>query len=235
MSVEEIRRTGQRGGVWFLKPAHLSGGRQIACFTSLSKLASAAWRLGYPYVIQREVEDPLLLNGHKFTIRSFVVMFGDGRAYVHREALLVLQSAPYRKGSTAPSVQFLHRKASYRSSRDLRGFSNLQAHIRHVVAQTVRAVVHHINPAGEPGRYQFCGFDFVPTQAGRSVFIEANAWPNLGSTDPLQRAIKQRVLDDLATILADPEDPGAVEKGGFEVVPIRESTCSAGNRDVTTG
>ena len=65
--------------VWILKPRGGSKGEGIQCFQDLQEVIDQhhTKELEYPlssYVLQKYIENPLLLEGHKFDIRQWVLI-----------------------------------------------------------------------------------------------------------------------------------------------------------------
>jgi len=73
----------QAGGpnLWILKPSSLSRGRGIRLVDSLADVLCSQ-----PSVMQRYVADPLLIRGHKFDLRLYVLVtsFNPLEAFIHQ-------------------------------------------------------------------------------------------------------------------------------------------------------
>ena len=61
------------GNTWIAKPANLSRGRGIACFNSLVQLLDYLRKAGQ-WVVQKYIENPLLILNKKFDIRQWVLV-----------------------------------------------------------------------------------------------------------------------------------------------------------------
>ena len=92
--VEEFKRT---GGVWIMKPIGRAQGKGIFLFDKLSQISE--WKRGNmhktkpdgtplteTYVVQRYLENPLLIGGKKFDLRVyvFVLSYAPLRVYLYR-------------------------------------------------------------------------------------------------------------------------------------------------------
>ena len=47
------------------------------------------------YVVQRYIENPLLLGGRKFDIRQYVLLTPDLRCYMYRDSYVRTSATPY--------------------------------------------------------------------------------------------------------------------------------------------
>jgi hypothetical protein len=88
--------------VWIFKPCNASCGRGIRLLTKESKIPK---RSG---VVQRYVHNPLLINGHKFDLRIYIVVtsFDPLKVYMFHEGLVRLATTKY---------SFSHKKLAERT------------------------------------------------------------------------------------------------------------------------
>ena len=105
---EEGRRT------WILKPSDGGKGKDIVIMDSLPDILHflddrpRTGRGSVPWVVQKYIENPLLLPGdRKFDIRCWVLVTRDYRTYLYREGVLRTTSVPYT-GADDLSNQFVH-------------------------------------------------------------------------------------------------------------------------------
>lgn len=74
--------------VWILKPSFMNNGEGIHIFTHYEQIRrhyETNQRYGGPHVLQRYITDPHLLQGHKYTLRLFVIVTNQGQAYAYKE------------------------------------------------------------------------------------------------------------------------------------------------------
>lgn len=84
--------------VWIIKPASSSRGRGIYLLRDFSDLPSGMnSRDQESFVISRYIHDPLLVNGHKFDVRIYVLITGLDplKVYIYNEGLVRFASEPY--------------------------------------------------------------------------------------------------------------------------------------------
>jgi hypothetical protein len=70
--------------MWIVKPANLSRGRGIYLVDDVNEV-----NVEDTSVISRYISNPLLINGHKFDLRIYVVVtsFEPLRVYIYKEGL----------------------------------------------------------------------------------------------------------------------------------------------------
>jgi len=88
----KIRQTEPKKNVWIVKPANLSRGRGIHLIDDISEL-----NIDELSVISRYISNPLLINGHKFDLRIYVLVtcYDPLRVYVFKEGLARFASETY--------------------------------------------------------------------------------------------------------------------------------------------
>ena len=116
---------------WILKPALLNNGQQIRIFDCLSQLEAYFLRrdrLAGPYVLQRYISEPDLINGCKYSLRFFVVITQEHGAFLYRQGYMNVALATYIKHD----------------------FSNLSAHLTNEHLNEHVVSVAQIPTAGHP-------------------------------------------------------------------------------------
>lgn len=217
LDLEAWEKAAPSGGPWYVKASHLSGGRGIECVPDRDGIAAAIEAIPGKCVIQRGVEDPMLIDDRKFTVRTYVMWRGDGMHLIYGESLLILQPMPWDPADLDPEVQFLHRAPRYRTSDDWTGWSALWPRIVEASRRTLSALAPRIEGSGDGSRYQLLGFDYLPDRPGKPWLIEINAWPNFGWRErETQRAVKHRLMTDVARLAEGLLDEVPPERGRFE-------------------
>ena len=87
-----MRQTEPKRNVWIVKPANSSRGRGIHLIESIDEV-----HVDDISIISRYVTNPLLINGHKFDLRIYVIVtsYEPLRVYVYKEGLSRFASEQY--------------------------------------------------------------------------------------------------------------------------------------------
>ena len=91
-AAEEAAEAGGRPPLWIMKPVGLSRGRGIFLVSDLGDVA-----YGEAHVVQRYIEKPLLVDGHKFDLRLYVLVtsFAPVEAFLYSEGFARFSSERY--------------------------------------------------------------------------------------------------------------------------------------------
>lgn len=92
--------------LWIVKPSCSSQGKGIYLIDSLSQLPKID-HLNDSFVVSRYIDNPLLLGGHKFDLRIYVLVtsYDPLRVYVYREGLVRFASEKYDLSKVATGPQ----------------------------------------------------------------------------------------------------------------------------------
>lgn len=98
------KQSDPKRNMWIVKPANLSRGRGIYLIDDISEV-----NVDDVSVISRYISNPLLINGHKFDLRIYVVVTSIDplRIYVYKEGLARFASEEY-SNKTSKSNKFMH-------------------------------------------------------------------------------------------------------------------------------
>ncbi len=206
--VETFLQRDDQDALWFVKLSRSTEGRDVFCFRDRRGVEEKVASFGHEvYVIQRGVEDPLLIDGRKTTLRVYVVV-ANGALWLHREALHKTQRERYREDATDAAVQSDHSRAERRSSDDFPLFEAQFDRFAERVTRAFAAVSDSFDIHPDPCRFHVFGLDFVVSRSRGPMLIEVNDWPNIaipGSGDDQERvrALRERVLTDALDLVLD--------------------------------
>jgi tubulin polyglutamylase TTLL5 len=90
---------------WIMKPVGLSRGRGIELVTRIEDIA-----FNEPVVVQKYLDNPLLLEGHKFDMRIYVVVLSINplEAFVYREGFARISTEKYSLDREDLGNKFIH-------------------------------------------------------------------------------------------------------------------------------
>ena len=194
--------------LWYIKLTYSTAGKGVFCFSDKDAMGKKIKELNTQYyVIQRGIDEQLLFDGCKTTLRTYVLLLDDLSTYVYRESLVSVGSVPYDPRSTERTVQIQHDQIAPYSSDDFAFYDLAWPKIKKSVAQTMKSFQPHLHECVEPGRYHLFGFDFLCDTKYQPYMIEINSWPNMGYSDTIpgskdrERSIKLRMLLDLVQMV----------------------------------
>jgi len=230
-------------GTWVLKPACLSNAESIRIMTAAD---SASLPEQGRWVLQRHVDRPLLLRGHKFDIRLYLVVraIRPLRAYIHTAGLVRFASEPYRDDGTWVRAQ--HFTAMYpqpQQLHDLRDVRALWPYLRQQhglntsnvweqIKARLRIILHaaHTNLTMRDRPQREClklyGLDVMLSSAERSgrataCVLEINKSPDMHMYHPEDYDIKGAVMRDLVSLTGGQHEAAKgkpLDSVGFEVL-----------------
>lgn len=97
--------TGGARNLWIVKPANLSRGRGIYLIDDVNEVS-----VEETSVISRYISNPLLINGHKFDLRLYVVVTSlePLRVYIYKEGLARFASEEYVGSKVSKDNMYVH-------------------------------------------------------------------------------------------------------------------------------
>jgi len=166
--------------IWFVKPFHLSGGRDIQV---VETAALPDFELPKFNIIQAGVENIQLINGKKFTARVYLLIWNK-QLYLFDDGFVVIHAPVYDEGSTDYSVQVDHRgyqseksEVEMRLMSDLPQFESIMANAAASLIK-MKPIFEEAIAASSEKRYILLGLDFLLLKDDNIRFIEINAIPN---------------------------------------------------------
>ena len=167
--------------MWYIKDPIGTGGVGV----SLVSREEVASNFTDGYLIQEAVQDIVLLEGKKFTLRLYVLIH-EGIFYLFQDALVVLHGVL----SPAAAVKLLANEDGYRDSNlnakifpfsDISFYNTALANIETSLGQIFRRLKQY-TPYEQVNTYCLLGIDMLLTSNLQPVLIEINDRPNLAHT-----------------------------------------------------
>eukprot|EP00347_Sterkiella_histriomuscorum_P023784 403333401 len=189
------------------------------------------------YIIQKYIDNPLLINSRKFDFRCYGVMTsmnGFLKGYFYEDAYIRTSCKEYDIENLNNKYIHLTNDAVQKHSQDYGKFENgnkmslqdfqkylkqqypsyhidikrdLMPQIRKLITDSYRSVYAKIDPSRLHNTFELFGYDFMLDEDFRLYLIEVNTNPCLEMSSPLLCRIIPEVLDNAFRIILDPIFP----------------------------
>jgi len=177
---------------WIYKPSMMNNGENIHIFDRYSQLInhySTNRRLGGDHVIQQYIVKPHLLNGHKYTLRMFVIMTNYDGVFIYRHGYfnIALQKYPSPGDYTDLSPHITNEHLRHAEANVIQMPTHRVEHFESIYQQ-IRAITektaHAINKT-RPGflanegtsKFAVFGYDFILDDQLKCWLLEINHGP----------------------------------------------------------
>lgn len=176
--------------LWYIKDPTLSGGKGISVVRHEQLVG--CFKRGN--IIQEAVQDLLLWQNRKFTLRAYVLVHA-GNLYLFPLAITVLHGADYDPVSQDPLVQYQHigymdadSPVTMHPFAEYAGFADVMERLALMLRETFPAF-RNLLKYEKAHTYCLFGIDTLARADGSTVLIEINDRPNIVHT----RAINEQV------------------------------------------
>ncbi|CAK9113342.1 unnamed protein product [Durusdinium trenchii] len=181
------------------------------------------------YVFQRAVQDLELIDGRKFVLRYFFLIY-DGSLYLHHRAVVIVHGLPYEPQSVDAGVQFRHNwyevdaadgaylMTMHKCPQAPRWRAALARRLAQLAPALQPLLAATAKQHGTATRYVLVGGDAVIEGNGDAKLIEFNMYPNLHAENDLaDKDVYVPLLSDaLALMLVGQQRPNLQEVIGLE-------------------
>jgi hypothetical protein len=186
-------------GLWIYKPATLNNGEGIKLFSHIDQIIQhyqTLNRLGGDFVIQRYIDNPHLLSGHKYTIRMYVILsnYAGYKLYEHGYYNVGLQKYPGKNAVENLAAHLTNEHLTeplpnvvQMPTSKVPEFSLLMPKIRSIVNTTIEAFSASVPEYFTPSNiraFDILGFDFLLDEQMTLWLIEVNHGPWFPTTEP---------------------------------------------------
>ena len=179
-------------------------------------------------LLQKYIEKPLLYNGRKFDMRTWVLLTHEMKIYLFKEGHLKATSSKYDINSKDPfvhltnySVQKYSEKFSNFEIGNEISFNEFQSSlyqnyginidirkeiinkISEIIVLSFNSVKKKINSDGKAGCFEIFGYDFMFDIDFNPFLIEINTNPGLEISSPLISKLVPRMIDDAFRLTID--------------------------------
>lgn len=195
-------------------------------------------------MIQKYIENPLLIGGRKFDIRQWVVVedFAPPTIWFYEESYLRFCGDEYSLDNiqnrfihlTNNSIQKHNKKAVIEESMwEMRAFANhigtekwkaLQEKMKAIVVWSVKSCEGSVT--GKKGFFEMVGYDFMVDEHLNPWLIEVNMSPSMDHSTPVTKRLVKMVQRDMATLLSSPPKKKEKNSGLFTCIYRGEGDLS---------
>ncbi|XP_037927671.1 probable tubulin polyglutamylase TTLL1 [Teleopsis dalmanni] len=181
------------------------------------------------YVISKYIENPLLIGGKKFDLRIYVLVtsFRPLKVYQYKSGFCRFCTAKYDTSETNLRNKYMHltnvsvqrRGCDYNSShggkwslknlilylegtRGKRVTDKLSDDISWLIVHTMQSVAALMS--NDKHCFELYGFDIIIDNNLKPWLIEVNASPSLTPTTASDRILKQKLIDDVISVVLPP-------------------------------
>lgn len=226
---EEFRK--HPNSAWILKPTGKAQGKGIFIITKMSQLRR--WASGAtgkePYVVQRYVQNPLLIGGRKFDLRLYVLVtsFRPLKVYFFRSGFCRFCNDAYTADLDDLAVHLTNvaiqkhgdeynavhgnkwdtdnLRLYIEATRGAEDADRLFREIEFVILHSLRAVQGVI--INDKHCFECFGYDILIDEDLKAWLIEVNSSPSLGATTHADRVMKTQMIGDLIDVVVPPRFP----------------------------
>ncbi|TNV87784.1 hypothetical protein FGO68_gene15266 [Halteria grandinella] len=230
--------------IWIVKPGeNTNRGNGINVCSELNEIKAlvlppqGAAEADSTFIIQRYIDNPLLIHGRKFDFRCYGVLTsinGCLKGYFYEDAYIRTSckefdiedvhnkfihltndavqkySADYGKyenGNKLSMSDFQKYLKAHYGSYNIDVWRDIMPQIRKLVTDSYRSVYGKIDPSRLHNSFELFGYDFMLDSNFRLYLIEVNTNPCLEMSCPLLARIIPEVLDNTFRIVLDPIFP----------------------------
>lgn len=201
----------------------MSRGRGIRCFNNLYDIADYCLGVPTQFVVQKYIENPLVIEGRKFDIRQWVVVqdFSPPKIWFYEECYLRFTNEEYSLDNIYN--RFVHltneslQKHSKKHNRDkamwtmsefashigAENWRRIQEQLKDIVVWSIKACEGHV--IGKRGSFELFGYDFMVDEQLRPWLIEVNMSPSMEYSTPVTKQLVKMVLQDTARLVSSPK------------------------------
>ena len=230
------RERASQNNLWIIKPGESSNrGRGIKVCASLRDIQAIVCYPSYhTFIIQKYIENPLLVHNRKFDIRCYGLLTcinGNIQGYYYSEGYIRTSSAEYSLESRSKYIHLTNdaiqkhsesygkfesgNKLSYA---DLQAYlaqtgakgrfeEDIQPQIKHCVRESFRAVYQKLARSKKNHCYELFGYDFMIDSTFKVWLIEVNTNPCLEESCGLLTKLLSQLLDNTFRVAVDPLFP----------------------------
>ena len=187
--------------IFFLKEVNGSGGTGVYVINSLETMNHIINKKDSNYILQENVPNMLFLNGHKTTLRVYILITDKKNIYVHKDILGIIHNTKYNS-KLDRNIHINHNDVDYYNLKDIDDYNNIFEKIKDISFLVCRCFIANSNIMDN--EYIILGADIILDNNNNPYLIEINAYPNLWSSNKLVHSIKMNMLTDFVNLYIEP-------------------------------
>lgn len=202
---------------WILKPALLNNGVGIKLFSAPKDLLQhfdSMQRYAGDHVLQAYIHPPHLLNGHKYSLRLFVILNSDKTVYLYKEGYFNICREPYAESDLTQHHTHLTNEHLDNGSSEPNNyqiptsqcdfFKPVYSDIKVIMTRFFKAykkITCDIDALGDKRSFIILGADFMLDSQLKTYLIEFNHGPCFPTTEthPLYQTLYQPFFKQLVS------------------------------------
>ena len=230
--------------VWIIKPGGKSRGREIFLHSGLEEIKRRI-NVKQTWIIQKYIENPLLIHNRKFDIRQWVLIssFAPLTVWLYEDCYLRFSAEEYDIGDFDNKFSHLTNNSVVKysanftestefaecmwSSAQFRDFlislsgkdqfsSSIRPKMQEIVLSAVKSVQNFVTP--RENSFELLGFDLMVDTDLRPWLLEANTSPAMDYSTAVTEELVKRVLEDTVKVVVDRRDRREAETGRFSLI-----------------
>ncbi|XP_026328451.1 tubulin glycylase 3A-like isoform X2 [Hyposmocoma kahamanoa] len=230
--------------IWIVKPTHCSRGRGIKLASKLNEITDMINRGCSKYVVQKYIEDPLLIHETKFDIRQYYLITSTCPLviWMYRDCYLKFSSQKYNLGNFHESIHLTNNAVqkkykncnerhndlpqhnmwdldTYKKYLNKIGKELVWDHLTYpAMKKAIVGIMLTYQDSLSPSKncFELYGCDFILDKDYRPWLIEINQGPDLNPTTQVTAKICPEVIEDIIKVVIDYACNPRASTGKFE-------------------
>ncbi|CAG9313595.1 TTLL8_1 [Blepharisma stoltei] len=223
--------------IWIVKPGFKSRGRDIMLYRSLEEILE--YTKNNSWVIQKYIENPLIINKYKFDIRQWVLVtcFSNFEIFFYKQCYLRFSAKEYdlseindlyihlTNNSIAKYSPLFSQNESMWHIDQFRQWlieknnddiwdKSILPKVKNIVLNTIKSAKEKIS--AKRNTFELLGFDFMIDSDFKPWLIEVNTSPAMDYSTNITKELVQQVLPDTLKVILDYSSDPTASIGGFE-------------------
>ena len=209
--------------IWIMKPSNLSRGRGVTCVDSLKPIEQSRIATNnYGLIVQKYIENPLIIKKRKFEIRQWVLVTSLNPLviWMWKEPYLRFAAEDYIMDDLNNIYSHLTNNLLDRNSKQFKNgknlefpcqdfikfigeneWKNIQEKIKNAIICSFYAVHHKI--IQRENSHELFGYDFMVDEDKNVYLIEVNSSPTLNFNTNIMKEEVQKMVKDLIELIVD--------------------------------